>query len=54
MLRNTVKLTWKKPDKILVDRYFIIMFKNELGPFVIKPNINIEDDEYIYDFVNPN
>ena len=51
--RNTVKLTWKKPDKILVDRYFIIMFKNELGPFVIKPNINIEDDEYIYDFVNP-
>ena len=51
--RNTIKLTWKKPEKILVDRYFIIMFKNQLGPFVIKPNINIEDDEYIYDFVNP-
>ena len=29
------------------------MYKNNLGPYLISPNIDINDEEYIYEFLNP-
>ena len=49
--KNKIKLTWKKHDNIL--RYFILMYKNNMGPYLIYPKIDISDEEYIYEFMNP-
>lgn len=49
--KNKIKLTWKKQENVL--RYFILMYKNNIGPYLILPNININDEEYIYEFLNP-
>lgn len=49
--KNKIKLTWKKQENVF--RYFILMYKNNLGPYLISPNIDIDDEEYIYEFLNP-
>lgn len=49
--KNKIKLTWKKQEKVL--RYFILMYKNNMGPYIIYPKIDIEDEEYIYEMLNP-
>ena len=49
--KNKIKLTWKKHDNVL--RYFILMYKNNLGPYIIYPKIDIDDEEYIYEMLNP-
>ena len=49
--KNKIKLTWKKQENVL--RYFILMYKNNLGPYIIYPKIDIDDEEYIYEFLNP-
>lgn len=49
--KNKIKLTWKKQDNVL--RYFILMYKNNLGPYLIYPKIDINDEEYMYEFLNP-
>jgi hypothetical protein len=49
--KNKIKLTWKKHDNVL--RYFILMYKNNLGPYIIYPKIDINDKEYIYEMLNP-
>ena len=49
--KNKIKLTWKKQEN--VTRYFILMYKNNLGPYLISPNINNDDEEYIYELLNP-
>lgn len=49
--KNKIKLTWKKQENVF--RYFILMYKNNLGPYLISPNIDINDEEYIYEFLNP-
>lgn len=49
--KNKIKLTWKKQDNVL--RYFILMYKNNLGPYLIFPKIDINDEEYMYEFINP-
>ena len=49
--KNKIKLTWKKHENVL--RYFILMYKNNLGPYIIFPKIDIDDEEYIYEMLNP-
>ena len=49
--KNKIKLTWKKQENVL--RYFILMYKNNLGPYIIYPKIDVNDAEYIYEMLNP-
>jgi hypothetical protein len=49
--KNKIKLTWKKHTNVL--RYFILMYKNNLGPYIIYPKIDIDDEEYFYEMLNP-
>jgi hypothetical protein len=49
--KNIIKLTWKKQTD--VGDYYIMMYKNNLGPYIIKPIIDPNDNEYVYNFLNP-
>jgi len=48
--KNKIKLTWRKQED--VTNYFILMYKNNQGPYIIKPNES-NTDEYVYEFLNP-
>lgn len=48
--KNKIKLTWRKQEN--VKNYFILMYKNNQGPYIIKPNES-NTDEYVYELLNP-
>jgi len=50
--KNKIKLTWRKQEKDEKKKYLIIMYKNNQGPYIIKPN-EPNGEEYVYDFLNP-
>ena len=48
--KNKIKLTWRNQDD--TKNYYILMYKNNMGPYIIKPEITTSK-ELTYDFFNP-
>jgi hypothetical protein len=48
--KNKIKLTWRSQEEI--NLYYILMYKNNMGPYIIKPEIS-SNNEFSYDFLNP-
>ena len=48
--KNKIKLTWRNQDD--TTNYYILMYKNNMGPYIIKPEITTSK-ELTYDFFNP-
>lgn len=53
-IKNQIKLKWKKdsPSKN-IEKYIILMYKNNNGPYLIFPKNNSGDDNLIYNFEDP-
>ena len=50
--KNKIKLSWRKQETDENTKYLIIMYKNNQGPYIIKPT-EPNGDEYSYEFLNP-
>lgn len=48
--KNKIKLTWRSQEE--TKTFYILMYKNNMGPYIIKPEIT-NNNEYTYDFLNP-
>lgn len=48
--KNKIKLTWRNQEN--TQTYYILMYKNNMGPYIIKPEMS-NSKELTYDFFNP-
>ena len=49
--KNKIKLNWK--NELNIKRYYILVYKNHLGPYIIIPNVDFNNNEHYYEFLNP-